>query len=272
MKYKKVIIGLLSIVVVGAGVYVGYDEYKKYAHKKMLEDKAQRIASLIELPNEPDFNDTVDAVRIFVHDNSVHKMDEEFWEHVYDYDAMLTKLYDHASGKTDHKPPLECSTRTEVMERILTAMGYKARPVSGFKFENENMGHTFLEVYDENEQRWVISDPDQNIFWRDIDTKKRIGLTQALSVPVDTIEPCYTKDKCKGDMPDNIYARITKEKYLDYFDLGSIIDRDNSERILIVNEQRFDIETPLIYKGKEQTFCDIWEKNCRYDIRYVEEK
>ena len=63
---------------------------------------------------------------------------------------------------------MECSVRSNIMARLLEAMGYETRIVAIFNTKSaRNLNsHSFLEVLNPETGQWETQDADYDIYWQ----------------------------------------------------------------------------------------------------------
>lgn len=66
--------------------------------RTMIMGLSQDLATYIDISASGSFHEKVDVVRDFIHSNSVHKIDDEFYSYWYDIPALMTMLAAHAES------------------------------------------------------------------------------------------------------------------------------------------------------------------------------
>ena len=74
---RRVAVGIVITALTG-GAIVADDWVEKRWTKALPNASVQEIISMLNLGATPDFHTRLDDVRIFINDNSEHKIDEEF--------------------------------------------------------------------------------------------------------------------------------------------------------------------------------------------------
>lgn len=263
-KKKKTSIAVIVAILVTIGFTVEN-------HLDQLEDIRNREAyakllPLAEIPADADFHQTVDAVRQFINQNSEHNIDEEFYAHWHKHDIIAEKILNHAQNNQKFSiPHLECSSRSFVMESMLQALGYRTRSVDVYEPDPDYPSHTFLDVQDPETHQWHIQDPDYDIFWRNIDTGKRISSIELAKSSLDNIEPCTSVERCGWHVKsrEGKKAKVLKK----YAGLVVVRDGEIGQRDLFTNAERFSLETPQpVNNQKPLAYCDYRDKNCKGKI------
>ncbi len=264
-KYR--ITAYIVLISLSAILYIEGQKHIKEQHDKERIDKQIAIIEPIieQQLDDKSFHTLTDTVRSFVHKNSIHAIDDEFYAHWKDAPLMMEKLVTYAQNKTGAPPHLECSTRTKLAETILQSMGYDTRSIDVFKQGNKFLSHSFYEVLNPETGRWEVHDPDFDLFWRHIKTGKRASITDLIKDEFSNFEPCWKTDQCGAEfLSQRTMDHITE--FETRFGLASIIDRKRNLRPLLVNTKRFDLEKAFDVKGTSLTYCEYREKNCRQDI------
>ena len=195
-----------------------------------------KTVSLVEYMGFSTPAQRADFVRNFVHKNSIHLIDEEYYSYASDTDKIISLLYDCASG-SGQPPHLDCYTRSRAMEAILRAMGIKTRAIDVYSDDFDTLeSHSFLEVYSPGENAWHVQDPDYNIYYIDSATKSRLSAMQLVFQPLEGSVPC--RDDLKCGWKDLGLERIRDH----YFEL-LVYDRrgvKGGKTVILVNQSRFD--------------------------------
>lgn len=263
MKKAACLVVFISITV--TGLLTSHKAYDKYVYARQQKELVTAITMLVtkEIDGQS-FNYRTNFIRNFIHSNSTHLIDQEFYTHWRDLNLMLTKFHAYATGKTDQKIHMECSTRTKINETLLQSLGYRTRSVDIYQQEPNFPSHSFLEVFNKDTNHWEIQDPDYNIFWKNKHTGERASIQNLIKDPMRNYIPCIDEHLCGDAIPseqkDHIY-----HLYND-MDLAITIDRTTDERPLHVNKARFDLNKKAPVKGQELSFCEYMPKNCRGDI------
>ncbi len=242
--------------------------YEDYRIKQEIKAQIVQITPLIDLAAADDFHHKIDRVRDFIYKNSTHKIDDVFYSHWKDVPLMLEKVKNYAVSEPqvpEKAPHLECSTRSTLIREVLHEMDIRTRSVSVYRQTKGYPGHTFLEVFNPETQRWAVQDADFNIFWRKNDNGQRASIEDLIREPIENFTPCKFDGQC-GD--GQIEARTTERMpdLVTRFAVASIIDKDAGYRPLLVNTNRFDLEKKIKVGDEMLTYCQHMAKNCRQDI------
>ena len=162
---KRVAATRWVILAVGICVFVGlaYLLASGIADRRQaarVQAEIDQIVALVVLPDK--HQERFDAVRAFLNEHSIHKIDQEF-RALREEKSFTTAILAHAAGKRAQPVPMECSTRSNLMGQMLRKLGYKTRTVAIFDSET-NHSHTFLDVLNPDSGQWETQDPDYNIY------------------------------------------------------------------------------------------------------------
>ena len=240
------------------------DEYKDYRVGQIKHEAYAEIIPLIGLSDDDDFFTTVDKIRLFLFENSVYSDGEDFHKIWGQHTLIAKHIIASADGTAGKRAPLECSSRSGVLESILITLGYKVRSIAVYAYGENYNSHTFTEVQDPKTGKWHTQDVQFNIYWKMKETGERASIYELVQHDVSNYIPCRTPDQCHWDLPnrEGSFAKNMPEK----FGLASIKDYQRGKRPLVVNTKRFDLNTPQKVGEQSLTYCDWIPKNCREEI------
>ena len=262
---KLLLTALAVTAVMGSAVWFVADWVREQRMTKMADGYVEEMISLMDLTVTPDFHQRVDKVRTFINDNSVHKIDRAFRDNQGNAAAFAAGVLAHAKRLSLEPVHMECSTRSNLMARLLEALGYKTRIVAIFDSRTNLKSHSFLEVMNPETKRWETQDPDYDIYWRSKESKGRLSLADSAEA-VQDIEPCG-RDSCGWEHVSR--EGIRADKLRGYLDIVSITDKRRDIRYALYTS-RADLDTIYTKSGKEGTFCEVEAKRCEqgfYDIK-----
>lgn len=171
---------------------------QKFKEKR---DKARQEAELIisntieqvnkSLPDtQVSSTDIIKASLAYVHNNSLHLIDEEHAEYRDKQDVIMQKLYEASRGNIDEKPHLSCGPRAYAMRKILDQYGMYSRLVQvysdGFDIVR---GHRMLEVYNPDRQKWEVWDPDYGVTYVNRDSGESVDILEMVFGDKSAITP-----------------------------------------------------------------------------------
>lgn len=123
----------------------------------------------------------INFIRNWVNTNSVHLIDQEHDSYAFNVPEVLNRLNTYSLGgpaKKCSKPHLSCGPRAYAMKAILDFMSIRSRIIDLFGLSELGDGclkvspHTLIEVLEADTKKWVLHDPDFNIAYANINTKK----------------------------------------------------------------------------------------------------
>jgi hypothetical protein len=261
---KIFLTALVSIALVGGTSWLIIHSMRERQTTQM-NTHLQKIISLLDLPAIPHFHQRLDKVRTFINDHTRHKIDETFWANRGNMAHYAAGLINHAKNPSLEPIHMECSTRSNLMARILQAMGLKTRIIALFDTKTNLKSHSFLEVLNPDTERWETQDPDYDIYWRRKGSRGRISVADAAE-DIEDIEPCG-RQICGWDHVSREGIKAAKLK--DLLDIISITDKQRGIRYALYTS-RADLNKIYSKVRKQGTFCQVEAKRCQqgfYDIR-----
>lgn len=203
---------------------------------KPLTDDEPAVTKIVKLVQEQGLNsytDTIDFVREFVYDNSIHLIDEEFYEYAQKRKVILEMLYDHYESNAP-LPHLACDPRAYAMIDILTGLGIRTRVVHIFSDDYPTIqGHIFLEVFNEDTHRWEVQDPDFNTYYIDKETGIRLCATQLVLGNLNHVAPIApTREEI-----DSVTEALINGNYFEAMVIYD--DEESAPMLIIINTDRF---------------------------------
>jgi hypothetical protein len=209
--------------------------------------------------SKTDFHARADAVRIFVNDNSMHKMDKEFYAIWRDRTKVAGAVLDYSQGRAHQPAHLECSTRQDILHAMLESLGYRTRTVVLYKAAPDLPSHTFLEILNPQTQRWEVEDPAYDIYWRHRKSGARASIVDVMRNPKE-FEPCGRKSCGWAQKSrEGLKAKVLRP----YFGIVTLIDRVRHVRVSLYAA---GINPKAVYndkKGAPAPFCALKPKECR---------
>lgn len=255
---KRILAGAAGIALIGGAVWFAADWVHEQRMTRRTNAYVTDIITLLGLADAPDFHQQIDKVRTFINDNSIHKIDASFWANHGNAAALAGGVLAYAKRLSTEPVHLECSTRSNLMTRILGALGYETRIVAIFNSRTNLKSHSFLEVMNPENGRWETQDPDYDIYWRSKKSAERISLADAAEA-IGEIEPCG-RESCSWDHVSR--EGIRAEKLIDYLDIISITARQKAIRYALYTS-RADLSTTYSKGPKQGAFCQVEAKRCK---------
>ncbi len=177
----------------------------------------------------------------FVHDNSLHLIDSEHRKYAFDIPVVIKKLLLTYHGQESEKPHLSCGPRSFVMREVLGCFGITSRLVQIFSDEYDNVqGHRILEVFNPQEKKWEVWDPDYRVIYVDRYTKKPVDIMALVFGDINRIVP--KNGIVKGweeTATEHLRENYFKAFSLERFDQGIIEGTMNTT--IIVNRAKFNV-------------------------------
>ena len=256
---KRILAGFAGVTVIGGSVWFAADWFLERQVMTRTDAYVQEIVTMLHLADIPDFHQRMDNVRIFINDNSIHKIDRAFWANHGNPAAFAGGLLAHAKRLSTEPVHMECSTRSGLMTRILGALGYETRIVAIFNSRTNLKSHSFLEVMNPETGRWETQDPDYDIYWRRKMSAERISLADTAEATGE-IEPCG-RESCGWNHVSR--EGIRAEKLIDYLDIISITAMQKAIRYALYTS-RANLSTTYSKGPKQGAFCQVEAKRCKH--------
>lgn len=278
MPYRKQrLLTLISLFFVGVCLFQIYrlaDINSKYRSRLAAVEKSQRtkqeymknldrMRDVIQ-KNASKGNATgiIRAVMEFVHDNSLHLVDDEHGAYAFNDVLVTKKLLLASQGHVDEKPHLSCGPRSCLMRDLLARLGIAARTIQLFSDAHEDVqGHRLLEVFNPETQIWELWDPDYRVTYVHALTKKSLDTMDILLGDLETVVP--KDDKIEG-WKETRTERLREDNYF-----GAVIfegpGRHMVNSVGVINQEKFDIHKTF---SDGLTFKDWTRKHYR-DARLI---
>ena len=247
-KYAIAAAALLAVLVIVLGV-------RKFPDMKADVTEQMRRAEIYELSGvekAQTFHAKIDTLMAFVHNNSVHQIDDEFWDDFRNKPRTLDKLIAHAKGESKVLPHMECSTRSKLLLPLVRKAGYEAHMVDLFKYKPEYNSHVMVEVKNPDTGLWEAYDPTYKIHWKHEDTNARVSVRDLVFTPGFPFSPCLDEIRCGYGRAD-ARAKVP-EDVEGFFGLAVIMDDEGQGSIQLNNSERFDLNRKP--EGGDKLFCD----------------
>ena len=246
---------LIVLALVSMGVFSSQTQVKVVTKKvgatsdkvNSAKNKVDQIRELIALSQQEIIEDilkdkssatsVIRAVMDFVHDNSDHEMDKEYYSYFGNYLKYYEMLLAVHRGESDHKVHLSCGPRSLLMIQLLERFNIYGRVIQIYSDNFDDVeGHRLVEVNNPETGNWELWDPDTNLVFTDKKSGKRIGVMQAISGDIEQVVPVGDNDKGW----DNIRAAQRKKTYFKsvLFESNQTGQRDGT---IIINTNRFDL-------------------------------
>lgn len=244
----------------------------QYPSPETKDQVADRLIAAMNIPEHASTSEAGDIVRQFIWTNSVHRIDQEFYNHWNRHSVIADKMLDFVAGKRTEAPHMECSSRRDLMMAVMKRLGYRVRSVDRFAFDDQLHSHSFLEIYNPETQYWEIQDVDHNVFWMLTGEKRRAGIADIIRGNFDNVIPCRTPDLCDPDLPHPDMPATKMTERLHLMDLAYVGAEGGHKSVLFANKTRVDLSRKLNHNGRLATFCELQPRQCAGDIMQFEEE
>jgi hypothetical protein len=206
--------------------------------------------------------DIIRAVIAFVHDNSLHLVDDEHSAYAYDGPLVTKKLLLAYQGDANEKPHLSCGPRSCAMRDLLTRFRITARTIQLFSTAHKDVkGHRLLEVFNPEKQIWEVWDPDYRVTYVDALTKKSLDIMAILFGDLEKIMP---KDGHIEGWKETRTEKLIKDNYFGAV-LFEVPPQQIQYSVIIINQEKFDINKAF---SDGSTFKD-WTRKYYGNIRLI---
>jgi hypothetical protein len=206
--------------------------------------------------------DIIRAVMEFVHDNSLHLVDDEHSAYAYDGPLVTKKLLLAYQGQKNEKPHLSCGPRSCLTRDLLTRLGITSRPIQLFSTAHKDVqGHRLLEVFNPETQTWEVWDPDYRVTYVDALTKKSVDIMAILFGDLEKILP---KDGNTEGWKETHTEELKEDNYFGAA-LFEVPPQQIQYSVIIINLEKFDIHKAV---SDGLTFKD-WTKKYYGNIRLI---
>jgi len=245
----NILLAILTVAFVIVAVFQIFrlaEENKKY--KKLLNN-SQRLAleekqylNNLDKSKEIIDDDRATPTEIirrtmeFVHNNSLHLIDEEHHKYAFYTPLVINKLLLAYQGHDSEKPHLSCGPRSYAMQAILNELGIFSRLVQIYSDEYENVrGHRLLEVFNPETQAWEAWDPDFRVTYVDRFTGRSVDIMTPIFGDKDNIIP--RDGSIEG-------WRESKTEHLKKGYFRAVLFESNTmiNSIIVVNQSTFDLD------------------------------
>jgi hypothetical protein len=190
-----------------------------------------------QLPQNPSTKIITQAVMEYIHNNSIHKIDDEYQLYAFNTNIVLEKLHLASNGNSEEKPHLSCGPRSYAMRELLKSFNIYSRLVQLYSDNfGTHAGHRLLEVFNREENSWEVWDPDYGVTYIDRNTRKPIDIITMIFSDSDNIIPVGLS----GEGWENTGTRTIKDNYLKAVLFESAKGMRNA--LIVVNISAFNIE------------------------------
>jgi hypothetical protein len=274
---KKLLFAVIGLFFVGVCVFQIHalaDKNSEYRNKLASFEKPETIKQeyinnldrmrdiiLKNMPTET-ASDIIRAVMEFVHDNSLHLVDDEHKDYAFNDLVVSKKLLLAYQGHKSEKPHLSCGPRSCLMRDILRRFGIDARTIQLFSDAHKDVqGHRLLEVFNPETQSWEVWDPDHSVTYVDALTKKSLNIIDCLLGDLEKIMP---KDGNIEGWKETSTERLKEENYFGAV-MFEVPARQMANSVVLINREKFDINKAF---SDGSTFMD-WARKHYSNVRLI---
>ncbi|MEG6508723.1 hypothetical protein V6C03_07045 [Methyloligella sp. 2.7D] len=259
---RRPLVGIAAILALAASTGIGAGLVKDFVSEKRFAADLEKVIAVGDMDRAAeDFHAKIDRIRGFLNDHSRHLVDDEFWamHSAPNTGPYLRKIIAHAEGRSNERAHMECSTRSHLFGRILTALGYQVRTVAMFGTGRPERpySHVVIDVKNPQTGVWETQDPDGDIYWKSASTGERLSIAEA-GDDLDAVIPCNASS-CGWDLRGRDGQWI--KRYRKRLDILSITDKDADIRYGLYTS-RANLDAALTLNGKTGVFCEIEAKRC----------
>ncbi|MFD0988350.1 hypothetical protein [Methyloligella solikamskensis] len=259
-KLRRWTIGIAGVTAIVAGSWALVDYLKDRRTERIYNAELEKVVALGDLAREEEFHAKLDRMRDFINDHSDHRMGKEFWRLHAQADGIgyLQRIRAHAEGESDEPAPMDCSTRSNLMSKMLQDQGYETRIVALFDTDKTTRSHTVVDILNPETGRWETQDPDYDLFWKSTKTGERISIADE-SGDLDAILPCGPTH-CGWDNVGRDGQKATTVKLM--LDIIGITRKGKDVRYAVYSP-RANLDATFEQGGEKGRFCEVHEKRCR---------
>jgi hypothetical protein len=213
---------------------------KRLQQQEYLAD-LEKIKHIID-NTDNSFTAIVTNAMRFVHDNSLHRLDEEYGRYVdvklvSSLPVIVKKLLLAYHGDESQKPHIACGLRSYAMRAILQRARIFSRLVHVYTDDYEEIkGHRLLEVLNPDTGAWELWDPDLRVKYINRDSRKPVSVLGLLFGERDNIVP--KNGPIEGWEETN--TKYLKDHFFEAVRFEGIF-HDIPGSVIIINRKRFDL-------------------------------
>lgn len=256
---KKTCLTIIITTIIIASLWAAIDWLKDYKKQQTLEPYIKDIITLIEIPENASFHEQIDQIRAYIVNNSTLDMNEEFYSIWRSDEKILNRFLEGINKEKETLVPLECATRTGVMQHLVQKLGYKTRTKYIYNGHNKALlGHVLMDIYNPETKKWESQDPRYDLYWHHIETKQRVSFVEIIGKDYE-YEPCNNQ-KCGWDIisSENEVAEALRK----FLSIVSVVDKKAGIRKSFYDSNVVNTDKQFTLNGKTGTFCELIGKNC----------
>ncbi len=251
LRAVKIAGGFFVAALLAFGIWQGVRKYPDVKADWLEYLRRKEIYELSRVDSAAGFHAKMETLNNFVHGNSVHNTDAEYWDDFKHKPRTLDKLLAFAKGRSDKPPHMDCSTRSKLLLPLIRRAGFEVHMIDIFRYDPKYLSHVVVEVKNPENQKWEIYDPTYQIFWRNDKTGERTGVREMVESADFHFTPCHDEKRCGYDREDVDWPPAPSLKT--YFGYAVLMDDEGSGYEVINNPARFDPSKPP--EGGARPFC-----------------
>lgn len=257
---KQIIIPALLLFFFLALTWISYDWYKDHKEEKKINVLVQEIIAHVNIPQEASFHQKIDHIRAYIIAHSELNMNDEFYSIWRSHEKILSTFLAGIKKERDTFVPLECATRTGIMQDIAKNLGYDVRTSYAYNGLNSKLeGHVLIDLLNPETGKWESQDPRFDLYWINKTTKERASFVDIVG-QTDIFEPCNAQ-KCGWDIISS--ENEVAERLRDYTSIVTTVDKKNKIRKTTFDANQIPADKQFTLNNQKGTYCDLIEKNCR---------
>jgi hypothetical protein len=205
------------------------------SHEALYHRSLEKIWGILN-HDRPSATHLISRAMLFVHDNSIHRMDAVHDRYAYHMPIILSRLLLSSMGEREQIPHLSCGPRALAMKHILQKGGITSRIVQVFSDNLDTIAvHMMLNVLNPDTDRWEVWDPSSRATYVDRETGDRLGIMSIV-----------TGDKHRIDVKKRKQYRWDSKQVLykaHFFNAVAFLSESGSLKncLIFVNSDAFDL-------------------------------
>jgi hypothetical protein len=220
---------------VNKGFTVTYANDPQVYSRTIENTKAKIEKDILSNPLSP--SEIIKVTMEYVHNNSLHLIDDEHRKYSGNIPHVLNKIYLASEGDVSEKPHLSCGPRAYAMKTILSQFNIYSRLVQIYSDEYEtHEAHRLLEVYNPDNQSWETWDPDYGVTYIDRQTNNSVDILSLVFLDKENFIPVGVS----GEGWKKTKTEVIRDNYFE----SVLFETDGgmTNAVIIVNTDLFNME------------------------------
>lgn len=256
---RTITLTALAITII-AIVFYAANKYDDFNKDLVIDAYNEEIISLMAFPEDANFHDKIDYIREYIASHSEININEEFYSIWRSQEKILSTFIAGIKKERDTFVPLECATRTGIMQGILLNLGYNVRTLYVYNAHTEALaGHVILDVFNPDTGKWESQDSRYDLYWKNIETGQRVSFVDIIG-KADKHQPCNTQ-KCGWAIVS--HEGEVAETLRNHLSIVSVVNKQKGVRQSFYDPKILSPDKRFSLNGQSGTFCELVEKNCR---------